>query len=578
MLRWQIAIQQYRGQMTIIHKEGAKHKNADGLSRWALPNTPDNPAYDPEDDKIFPILGIHVCDLDEALYELVRQSYNDDCEMLKLVNILSNDNSPPELIASLPDTLSKHYKEGKFTLLDGLLYFRNRHYSILVLTDKTQIKNVLHECHDMVSAGHLSEERTVERVKQTAWWINWKNQVHQYISSCDTCQKSNKQTGKRYGLLQAIQEPTTRWEIINMDFVTGLPPGGSYSYNSVLVVVDRFSKRARFIPYYKDDTAMEIAILFWNRIMADVGIPKIIISDRDPKFTSEFWRNLHDMLGTKLAFSTAYHPQTDGLAERMIQTLEEMIRRFCSFGLEYKNKDGYTHDWVSLLPALEVAYNSSKHFTTKETPYILERGWIPRLPKDNINNKLPNLHPTALDFKSMLDLTHAHAARCVQEAVEYNKQRWDKGHREPEFKIGDKVLLSTVNFNNLGGNKKLKPSFVGPFTIIKLHGKNAVEVILSEELSRKHPVFPVSLVKPYEQRTEEVVESQPLPILETPEKEKFKVHKILKEKKERINGKDTRLYLVRWKNQSADKDEWLPENNIPDGAIHLRNYRASKRN
>jgi hypothetical protein len=127
MLRWQIAIQQYRGQMTIIHKEGAKNKNVDGLSRWALPNTPENPAYGPEDNDIFPILGIHVCDLDEAFYELVRQSYNADCEMLKLVNILSNDNSPPELIASLPDTLSKHYKKGKFTLLDGLLYFRNRH-------------------------------------------------------------------------------------------------------------------------------------------------------------------------------------------------------------------------------------------------------------------------------------------------------------------------------------------------------------------------------------------------------------------------------------------------------------------
>ena len=108
-----------------------------------------------------------------------------------------------------------------------------------------------------------------------------------------------------------------------MDFVTGLPPGGSYSYNSVLVLVDRYSKRARFIPNHKDDTAMEVTLLFWNRIMPDVGIPKIIISDRDPKFTSEFWRHLHDMLGTKLASSTAYHPQTDRLAERMIQTLEE---------------------------------------------------------------------------------------------------------------------------------------------------------------------------------------------------------------------------------------------------------------
>ncbi|KAI7959400.1 hypothetical protein MJO28_003191 [Puccinia striiformis f. sp. tritici] len=578
MLRWQIAIQQYRGHMTIVHKAGVKHKNADGLSRWALPNTPDNPAYDPEDEDIFPILGIHACDLDNAFYDLVQKSYDNNSELLKLAEILRNDNSAPELVASLSEKLAKHYKLGKFTLFDGLLYFRHRHSSILVLCDKTQINTILQECHDNANSGHFSEERTVERVKQTAWWIDWQQEVHEYIKSCDICQKANKQTGKRFGLLQKITEPTDKWEIINMDFVTGLPPGGPYSYNSVLVVVDRFSKRARFIPNHKDDTAMEVAMLFWNRIMADVGIPKIIISDRDPKFTSEFWRNLHDMLGTKLAFSTAYHPQTDGLAERMIQTLEDMLRRFCSFGFEFKNHDGYTHDWVSLLPALEIAYNSSKHSSTKESPYVLERGWIPRMPKDTINDKLPQIYPTALDFKKMLDTTNQHAKKCVDEAVEYNQGRWDKSHKEPEFKIGDKVLLSTINFNNLGGSRKLKPSFIGPYTIKQLHGKNAVEVILSEELYRKHPVFPVSLIKPYTGRPEQPdVPSKPVPIADIPQSEKFKVHKILRDKKERVLGKDTRLYLVRYKNQSADKDEWLPESNIPDGAIHLRNYRATKR-
>ena len=400
--------------------------------------------------------------------------------MVKLIHILSNKNSAPELIASLTPPLAVPYNEGKFTLLDGLLYYRHRHSSVLVICDELQIKNILQECHDNIGSGNFSAERTEDRVRNTAWWINWKTQLAEYIKSCDTCQKANKQTGKRFGLLQKIQESTGRWELIDMDYVTGLPPGGSYSCNSVLVVVARYSKRAGFIPNHKEDTAMEVALLFWNRIMADVGIPKVIISDRDPKFTSEFWRNLHDMLGTKLAFSTAYHPQTDGLAERMIQTLEDMLRRFCAFGLEFKNQDGYTHDWVSLLPALEIAYNSSKHSSSQEAPYILERGWIPRMPKDNVNSKLPHIHPTSLDFKNMLDITHKNAQKCVEDAAEYSKTRWDKSHKEPQFNIGDKVFLSTVNFNNLGGNKKLKPSFVGPFTIKQLHGKNAVEVILSE--------------------------------------------------------------------------------------------------
>jgi hypothetical protein len=121
MLRWQIAIQQYRGHMTIIHKSGKKLSNADGLSRWALPNTPDNPAWDPEDEDIFPILGIHVCDLDEDYYTLIKDSYQSHPEFVKLIDILSNENSSHELIASLPPWLSKPYSSGKFSLLDGIL-------------------------------------------------------------------------------------------------------------------------------------------------------------------------------------------------------------------------------------------------------------------------------------------------------------------------------------------------------------------------------------------------------------------------------------------------------------------------
>ncbi|MBW0558460.1 hypothetical protein O181_098175 [Austropuccinia psidii MF-1] len=95
---------------------------------------------------------------------------------------------------------------------------------------------------------------------------------------------------------------------------------------------------------------MDTALVFWNNIIFSCGVPKIIIRDRNPKFTSEIWTNLYEMLGTKIAFSTAYHPQTDGLAERMIQTMEDIIRRFCAYGMEYKDHEGYTNNWVTLLP------------------------------------------------------------------------------------------------------------------------------------------------------------------------------------------------------------------------------------
>ncbi|MBW0511426.1 hypothetical protein O181_051141 [Austropuccinia psidii MF-1] len=113
-----------------------------------------------------------------------------------------------------------------------------------------------------------------------------------------------------------------------MDWVTGLVPGGKENFNACLIIVDRFSKSMRCLPFHKEDPAMDTALLFCNNIISTCGVPKIIISDRDPKFTSEFWTNLYEMLGTKLAFSTAYHSQTDGLAEWMIQTMEDILRRY----------------------------------------------------------------------------------------------------------------------------------------------------------------------------------------------------------------------------------------------------------
>ncbi|MBW0472700.1 hypothetical protein O181_012415 [Austropuccinia psidii MF-1] len=202
-------------------------------------------------------------------------------------------------------------------------------------------------------------------------------------------------------------------------------------------------------------------------------------------------------MGTILSFSTAYHPQTDGLAERMIQTLEGMARRICAYGLGFKYCDGFTHDWCTLLPALKFAYKTSIHASTNQTPAILEKVWNPKLPQDSFRKELVKIHPTAVSFKEMLDKARKHAVRCMEDLFAYCKDKWDKSHATPDFKVGDFVLLSTTNLNEIKICKKLKVSFAGPFFIKALNGVNAVEVDLSEGLSHKHPKFPVSVIKPY---------------------------------------------------------------------------------
>ncbi|MBW0558031.1 hypothetical protein O181_097746 [Austropuccinia psidii MF-1] len=144
---------------------------------------------------------------------------------------------------------------------------------------------------------------------------------------------------------------------------------------------------------------MDTALLIWNRVVSWTGIFPNIISDRDPTFTSALWTNLHQLFDTKLSFSTAYHPQTDGLAERMIQTLEGMVRRFCAYGLEFKDCDGFTNSWCTLLPALELAYKTSIHASINQTPAILEKAWNPKLPQDSLGQDLIEIHPTAARFQ-----------------------------------------------------------------------------------------------------------------------------------------------------------------------------------
>ncbi|MBW0521677.1 hypothetical protein O181_061392 [Austropuccinia psidii MF-1] len=156
-----------------------------------------------------------------------------------------------------------------------------------------------------------------------------------------------------------IQEPKFPLEVADMDLVTELPPSGYRSYNSCLVIVDRYRKTPIFLPCHKDENAMGTALLLWNRIF-----------------------------GTKLSFSTAYHPQTDGLAERMLQALEDVLRRFCAYGLKFKDSDFLTHDWYTLIPALKFPYKTSVHSSTVQTPAMLEKGWNPRLPAEPLREDL----------------------------------------------------------------------------------------------------------------------------------------------------------------------------------------------
>ncbi|MBW0573393.1 hypothetical protein O181_113108 [Austropuccinia psidii MF-1] len=258
---------------------------------------------------------------------------------------------------------------------------------MMTLCSRLLINTILHECHACIYSGHLSEDRTLEKVKNCAWWPSWKKETIEYCHTCDRCQKANRSTSKKFGLIIHIKEPKSPWQVVHMDWVTELPPSGDKSYNAYLVIVERYSKTPIFLPCHEEDTSIDTALLLWDRVISHTGLFKNIISDKDPNIKSALWTNLYRFFGTKLSFSTAYHPQTDGLAERMIQTLEDMIRRFCAYGLEFKDSDGCTHDWCTLIPSSELEYKTSVHSSAGKTPAMWEKGWNPRLPADTLRKE-----------------------------------------------------------------------------------------------------------------------------------------------------------------------------------------------
>ncbi|MBW0466581.1 hypothetical protein O181_006296 [Austropuccinia psidii MF-1] len=258
---------------------------------------------------------------------------------------------------------------------------------------------------------------------------------------------------------------------------------------------------------------MDTALLLWSRVISPTGLFKNIISERDPKFTSELSNNLYRFFGTMLSFSTAYHPQTDGLAERIIEALEEIIRRFFAYGHQ------------SILPQAQ-------------TPAMLEKGWNQRLPADTLRKDLLDIHPKAFSFKVILDKVKHHSKRSP---------------------------------------KKLQDSYVGPFVIVALHGTNAVKVELSGELKNKQPIFPVSLINPYQQAEKELFPLRnptPLTVPPVEQSEEKKISKVIKER--RLRGKNQREYLFRYRNP-VHEDEWLAESEILDSDKLLRRFRHARR-
>ena len=223
-----------------------------------------------------------------------------------------------------------------------------------------------------------------------------------YCASCTTCARSKPRRHKPYGLLRQLPVPTRPWNSISMDFIEQLPP--SEGFTAILVVVDRFTKQAIFIPTHDTVTSADLAELFVIHVFSKHGVPSHITSDRGFKFVSHFFRSLGKALDIKLHFTSGYHPEGDGQTERVNQTLEQYIRIYCNF---------QQSNWQPLLLIAEFSYNNAPSATTGISPFFANKGYNPSI---TVHSEYELVSSKAHQFVSNLDQVHDQLREAIRDS------------------------------------------------------------------------------------------------------------------------------------------------------------------
>jgi len=436
---------------------------------------------------------------------------------------------------------------------DGLMLKDGKVY---VPKDEELRAEVIQLHHDTLVGGHGGQWKMVELVTRNFWWPRVVTEVKQYVEGCDLCQRNKNRTEPPAGKLMPNEAPDKPWVHITADFIVKLPL--SRGYDSILVVCDRLTKMAHFIPMTEKTSAEGLAVLFRDHVWKLHGLPESIISNRGAQFAAGLMKELNGMLEIEMKLLKAFYLQTDGQTERANQELEQYLRMFVDYCQD---------QWPDWLGTAEFAYNNKVNSSTKVSPFMANNGRNPRM---GFEMRKKGKVIRAEEFMAKMKEIQEEAQAALKKAQEEMKKQadWHRGEVE-EYRVGNMVLLSTRDLKWQMVSRrtdKLIERFVGPYRVKGIVSSNAIELDLPSSV-RIRPIVNVSRIHRYRDRVKGQKVTPPPPVEIQGEME-YEVEKILSKRKRYRKVE----YLVRWKGYTAKEDTWEKEGNLGNAREAVEDY------
>ncbi|KAE8180397.1 hypothetical protein CF336_g9303 [Tilletia laevis] len=459
-------------------------------------------------------------------------------------------------LARAVQTSENERPHARFIVHDGFLFERcgpslDR---IKLCVPENKVSTIIHEFHNSPRAGHPSSRRTIDALQETFAFPDLAKRVNQHVRTCFECQTNKSRHHHPYGQLQPIFSPAEVFHTLGIDFVVSLAPSAEGHFDAITVMSDKFSKFALFWSSKTTDSARQTAERFLTHAYPWTGLPRRLISDRDPKFTSEFWRELVRALDIQHSMSTAYHPQTDGQVERLNQQLAALLRHTVALD---------QHDWPKHLPTAMMAYNRTKHESTGQSPYEIVFGRQPRIfPLNLITQRFSE--PAIQDLSDLFAL-HQDVQTQIDHAQQHQKASYDQRHQDWRPKEGDWVLLSSAHYRahldpTQRAKAKLGAKFLGPFKVLREVTAGAYELEVPSWF-RAHNIISIQALEPFHGDAAAVT---PRPILGTKEEGAHKERRVqgyLARRPTRFLEGQRFDYLVNWAGDI--RPTWQSDQRLP---------------